>query len=69
MFEFSTATSFVKLAVFDVLGNEVEVVVDTRMPAGRPTVTFDAHRLASGVCFYRLMVNGTTITKKALLFR
>ena len=64
-----TAFSFVKLAISNLLGEEIEVLVDEQQPAGRHTVTFSAQNLATGVYFYRLTANGMTITKKALLLK
>jgi glycosidase len=47
-------TGRVRLAVYDILGREVAVLVDGVYPAGRNTVTFDGTRLASGVYLCRL---------------
>jgi hypothetical protein len=46
--------SEVRLAVFDVLGREVAVLVDGEKIAGRYEVRFDGSRLATGVYVYRL---------------
>jgi hypothetical protein len=45
----------VKLAVYDLLGREVAVLVNERKQAGSYEVQFDASRLSSGVYVYRLM--------------
>ncbi len=47
----------VKLAVFDLLGREVAVLVDERKTAGRYEVRFDGAGLSSGVYFYRIRVH------------
>jgi hypothetical protein len=44
----------VRLVVYDVLGREIETLVDGVRPAGSHEVVFDASRLMSGVYFYRL---------------
>jgi hypothetical protein len=44
----------VRLAVYDVRGREVAVLVDGRVAAGRHQVTYDAVNLTSGTYFYRL---------------
>jgi hypothetical protein len=48
------AESKVTLLLYDVLGREVALLADGRQAAGEHRVTFDAHKLASGVYFYRL---------------
>ncbi|CUT05440.1 Por secretion system C-terminal sorting domain-containing protein [Candidatus Kryptobacter tengchongensis] len=47
---------FVRLSVFDVLGREVEVLVNEIKPAGFYDVSFDASNLPSGVYFARISV-------------
>ncbi|RPH36785.1 T9SS C-terminal target domain-containing protein, partial [bacterium] len=46
--------SDVKLAVYDLIGREVAVLVNERKAAGSFQVTFDGNGLASGIYFYRL---------------
>ncbi|MEM8485054.1 MAG: T9SS type A sorting domain-containing protein [Bacteroidota bacterium] len=55
------------LVLYDVLGRQVDVLVDEEMQAGTHSITFDAAGLASGVYFYRLHVQGEVRTKKMLL--
>lgn len=59
----------VRLAVYDMLGREVAVLVDGVKPAGRHTVTFDADHLSSGVYLYRLEAAGQTLTRTMLLLK
>lgn len=68
--------SFVSLKIYDVLGREVETLVDERQTAGSHLVTFKANNFASGVYFCRLQVEnpgqGTmayTATRKLLLLK
>ena len=59
----------VKLSVFNILGQEMKVLVDGHEEAGYHTVKWDAHDLASGVYFYRL-VSGTYVgTRKCLMLK
>ncbi len=71
-----SAVSTVRLVVFDVLGREVETLVDGVRPAGSYRVTWDAARYASGVYFYRLTASETgaggssfVSTKRMLLLK
>ncbi len=63
----------VRLAVFDLLGREVAVLVDGVRPAGAHRVTWNAAGRASGVYFYRIDVraaNGSfTDVKRMVLVR
>jgi len=72
MINYQTASAgFVTLKIFDVLGNEVETLVNEVQEAGSHTVQFSSakSRLASGVYFYRLKTEGFAETKKMVLLR
>ena len=59
----------VRLAVYDILGREVAVLVNEPKMPGEYTVTFNAAELPSGVYFYRLTAGGHTAAKKMLLMK
>lgn len=59
----------VKLSVFDILGREVKVLVNTYQNAGNHLVKFNAAGLNSGVYFYKIDGNGFTAVKKMLLLK
>jgi len=59
----------VKLAVYDLLGREVAVLVNERKPVGRYEVTWDASRMASGIYCYRLMTGSFVGVKKMILLK
>jgi photosystem II stability/assembly factor-like uncharacterized protein len=59
----------VTLKVFDVLGREVAVLVNSVEAAGTKSVNFNAHELASGVYYYRLQVGSYVEIKKLVLLR
>jgi hypothetical protein len=63
------ASSFVVLRVFDVLGREIETLVDQHQNAGQHSVPFDASNLPSGVYFYRLQAGNYSAIKKLLLLK
>jgi hypothetical protein len=64
-----SAVSNVKLAVYDLLGREVAVLVDEQKQPGEYTATWDATGMPSGVYFYRLTVGEACDTRKMLLLR
>ncbi len=64
-----SASSFVSLKIYDVLGNEMRVLVNGQKSAGTHTVTFNAQGLPSGVYFYRLQASGFVQTKKLVVVK
>jgi hypothetical protein len=65
----SSVGSWQVLKVFDVLGNDVAVLVDEFRPAGNYQIEFDASGLSSGVYFYSLMLEGIVQIRKMILIR
>jgi hypothetical protein len=59
----------VKLAVYDLLGHEVAVLVNEVKQPGTYTVEFDGSNLASGVYLYRLTAGDFVETKKLVLLK
>jgi hypothetical protein len=59
----------VKLAVYDLLGREVAVLVNEKKASGSYEVTVDGSNLASGVYFYRLQAGDFVSTKRMLILR
>ncbi len=64
-----SGNSFVRLAVYDVMGREVAVLVNGQVAPGTHEVRFDASQLASGVYFYRLTSGSFAETKSMLLIK
>jgi hypothetical protein len=62
-------TAFVKLSVYDLLGKEIETIVNQQFKAGTYVVDWDASRYSSGVYFYKLITDGFTDTKKMILVK
>ncbi len=63
----------VTLKLFNVLGQEVAILIDDELDAGRYSVTvpqslFDRHA-ASGIYYYTLSANGKTLTRKMAVVR
>jgi endo-1,4-beta-xylanase len=61
--------SKVTLKVYDILGREVQTLVNKEQAAGQYTVTFYANNLSSGVYFYRLQAGSFTEIKKLMLLK
>ncbi len=57
------------LKVYDVLGNEVAVLVNEYQLAGKYNVKFDAQNLSSGIYFYKLSIEKFEVVKKMILMR
>jgi photosystem II stability/assembly factor-like uncharacterized protein len=61
--------SFVTIKLFDVLGNEIETLVNEEKPAGTCELTWNAASRPSGVYFYQLKAGSFIETKKMLLLK
>ena len=61
--------SDVKITVYDIMGREVQTLVNERLQPGSYEVTFDGSALSSGVYFYKLITEGLKETKKMLLIK
>ena len=61
--------SLVRLAVYDILGTELKILVDCRMNPGYHEARFDAAGLPSGVYYYRITTEGFGESRKMLLLR
>jgi hypothetical protein len=59
----------VTLKVYDILGNEVAVLVNELKEQGRYTVQFDVYNLPSGVYFCTLKTNDFSKTNKMILIK
>jgi len=59
----------VTLAVFNLLGQQVALLVNSQQDPGNHEIRFDASTLASGVYFYRLTAGSYANTKKLLVLR
>jgi len=59
----------VKLAVYNMLGEEVAIIVNTTQKAGRYEVNFNASNLASGVYIYRIESSNFMAVKKFTLIK
>ncbi len=69
-FEFSIPiTGFVNLAVFDILGREIETLVNDYLKPGTYKVDWSAEKYPSGIYFYRISAGAFTETKKMMFVK
>ena len=61
--------SFVRVSVYDVMGRELENLVNEQLKAGEYMVKWDAARFASGIYFYSIAADGYQTTKKMMLIK
>lgn len=59
----------VKLKIFDVLGKEIQILVDEIKPQGQHSVTFHSANISSGVYFYQLTAGSFTLIKKLAVLK
>jgi hypothetical protein len=60
---------FVRLKVYDILGNEIATLVNEYKPAGSHRVSFDASKIPSGLYLYRINAANFSQTKKMLVVK
>ena len=61
--------SFVKLAVYDALGREVNSLLNNDLKAGEYSINFSAADLSSGTYYYKLISGEQVETKKMILVK
>ncbi|MCH7516393.1 MAG: T9SS type A sorting domain-containing protein, partial [Bacteroidetes bacterium] len=64
-----TKAGLVTLKVYDILGNEVAILVNERREPGYYLTTFDAANLPSGIYIYRIVSGNFQASKKMILLK
>lgn len=59
-------SNHIKLKIYDVLGNEIAILVDEQKNSGNYDIEFDGGQYSSGVYFYRLEADGSVIDTKRM---
>jgi hypothetical protein len=63
-------TNYVSVIVYDILGNEVETLVNEKKLSGSYEVEFSGSNLPSGIYFYSLSIDGNLVdTKRMILLK
>lgn len=60
---------YVKLIVYDVLGKEVDRLVDEYQQQGTYQATFYSYDVASGIYFYALQYNGAVEARRMVVLK
>ena len=63
------ASQQVKIVVYNLLGKEVDVLVNSDRAAGENRITWNAESLPEGVYYYRLETEGVSESKKMILIK
>jgi hypothetical protein len=62
-------SDFVRLSVYNLVGEEVAILVNGMLEAGSHNITFDANGLPSGTYIYKLQSGNSTEVKKMILMK
>ncbi len=63
------ANAHVQLNIYNVLGQRIATLINTRMAAGAHSIIFDGENLPSGTYFYELITGGKSQVKKMTLMK
>lgn len=62
-------SNIVQIKIYDILGNEIQTLLNKHYQVGTYEVDFNANNLPSGVYFYRMISGNYSETKKMILLR
>ncbi|RPI18113.1 MAG: T9SS C-terminal target domain-containing protein [Ignavibacteriae bacterium] len=62
-------SNYVKLTIYDVMGKEVNVLVNEKQNAGKYEIEWDASNYPSGIYFYKLKAGQNNETRKMMLIK
>jgi len=62
-------TDFVKISIYNILGNEIKVLVNEEKDPGDYEISFDAREIASGVYFYKISTGKFSQIKKMIVMK
>ncbi|MCX7832744.1 MAG: T9SS type A sorting domain-containing protein [Ignavibacteria bacterium] len=60
---------FVKLAVYNLLGQEISTLLNEFLKAGSYNITFNGYDLPSGIYFYKIITSDFSDTKRMILIK
>jgi hypothetical protein len=62
-------TSWLKMAVYDIMGREVLLISDAKTDAGKHTIEIDASNWPPGIYFYKAIIGKQTVTKRMVIVK
>lgn len=62
-------TSWLHLAIYDIMGRQVMKLVDTKTDAGKHTIEIDATHWLPGIYFYKAKIGKQTLTKRMIIIK
>ena len=62
-------TALTKIIIYDLIGREVQTLINKELEAGYHEISIDANNLTSGVYFYRVQSGDFIQTKKMILMK
>ncbi|MBI5402443.1 MAG: T9SS type A sorting domain-containing protein [Ignavibacteriae bacterium] len=62
-------TGNVSLMVYDIKGNEITTLINSKLSSGTYEIPFNSDNLSSGIYFYKLISDGFSETKKMILIK
>ena len=62
-------TALTKISIYDLLGREIQILIDKEVEAGYHEINFNGDNFPSGIYFYRMQSGDFTQTKKMILLK
>ncbi|MCP4633165.1 MAG: T9SS type A sorting domain-containing protein, partial [candidate division Zixibacteria bacterium] len=59
----------VNLSVYNLMGQNIETIINNSMEKGQHNINWDASTYSSGIYFYKLTTNNKTFTKRMTLLK
>ncbi|MCP4632413.1 MAG: T9SS type A sorting domain-containing protein, partial [candidate division Zixibacteria bacterium] len=59
----------VKLDIYNILGQKVDNLFDVHLDSGHHSVMWDAEKFSSGIYYYQMTTDKTSLTKKMILIK
>jgi hypothetical protein len=60
---------YTKVVLYDVMGREIQTLVNKTLKPGKYEIFIDGSNLSSGVYFYKLISGSYTATKKMIVLK